>query len=126
MGEWERGRALVTKAIALNPEHPGWYKTPTVYYDYQTRNYGRALTLSQSQDISRDIWWLLFRAMILGQLGRSEEARPVIEEALRRRPDVCERLWDMARIWNVPDAHIEHMADGLRKAGLAIEPQPSS
>jgi hypothetical protein len=28
----------------------------------------------------------------------------------------------MARIWNVPVAHIEHVADGLRKAGLAIEP----
>jgi hypothetical protein len=54
MGEWERGFALVTKAIALNPE----------------------------------------------------------------------RLWEMARIWNVPDPHVEHMADGLRKAGLAIAPEP--
>ena len=25
IGEWERGLALVTKAIALNPEHPQWY-----------------------------------------------------------------------------------------------------
>jgi hypothetical protein len=30
----------------------------------------------------------------------------------------------MARVWNVPDPHIEHIADGLRKAGLAIEPAP--
>ena len=58
--------------------------------------------------------------MILGQLGRREEAQPVIEAALKLKPDVRERLWDMARIWNMPDAHIEHIADGLRKAGLAI------
>jgi hypothetical protein len=28
----------------------------------------------------------------------------------------------MAHIWNVPDPHIEHIANGLRKAGLAIAP----
>ena len=26
IGDWERGLALVTKAIALNPEHPQWYR----------------------------------------------------------------------------------------------------
>ena len=30
----------------------------------------------------------------------------------------------MVRIWNVPDPQIEHMADGLRKAGLDIAPAP--
>ena len=62
--------------------------------------------------------------MILGQLGRKEEAQPLIEAALGRQPDVRERLFDMARIWNVPDPQIEHIADGLRKAGLAIVPAP--
>jgi DNA-binding IscR family transcriptional regulator len=31
---------------------------------------------------------------------------------------------DMARVWNVPDPHVERIADGLRKAGLAISPPP--
>ena len=62
--------------------------------------------------------------MILGQLGRRQEAQPMIEAALKLEPNVRERLWDMARIWNVPDPHIEHIADGLRKAGLAIVPAP--
>ncbi|MBK8176077.1 MAG: hypothetical protein IPK66_12685 [Rhodospirillales bacterium] len=69
-------------------------------------------------------WSFLFRAMILGERGHSDEARPAIEAALRLEPDVREHFWDMARIWNVPDPHIEHMADGLRKAGLAITPAP--
>ena len=43
IGEWERGVALVTKAIALNPEHPRWYLHPIIYYHYQTRDYERAL-----------------------------------------------------------------------------------
>jgi adenylate cyclase len=123
MGEWERGFALVTKAIALNPEHPEWYRDPVIFYYYQKGDYERALAESLRREVPRT-WRFLFRAMILGQLGRSEEARPAIEAALRLEPDVRERFWDMARIWNVPDPHIEHMADGLRRAGLAIAPAP--
>jgi adenylate cyclase len=122
IGEWERGVALVRKAIALNPEYPQWYLDPIIYYHYQTGDYEQALTESQRQQFSDDVWVYLFRAMILGQLGRSEEAQPMIEAAVRRKPDVRERLFDMARIWNVPDPQIEHIADGLRKAGLAVEP----
>jgi TolB-like protein len=122
IGEWERGVALVTKAIALNPEHPQWYLDPIIYYHYQTGDYEQALIESERQEFAGDIWVLLFRAMILGQLGRREEAQPLIETALRRKPDVRERFFDMARLWNVPDPQIEHIAAGLRKAGLAIEP----
>lgn len=124
-GDWERGAALVTKAIALNPEHPEWYLDPIVYYLYQTKDYERALIESQPQVALRP-WRLLFRAMILGQLGRREEAQPAIEAVLQLKPDVRERLWDMARIWNAPDPDIEHIADGLRKAGLPIAPAPPS
>ena len=49
MGEWERGLALVTKAIALSPEHPGWYEDPIIYYHYQTGDYERAWLEAQSK-----------------------------------------------------------------------------
>jgi adenylate cyclase len=123
IGEWGRGVALLKKAIALNPYHPQWYLNPITYFHYQTRSYQRALMDSQGYEDGQ-IWWLLYRAMILGQLGRSDEAQPVIKDALRRAPDVGERFFAMARIWNIPDPQIEHMADGLRKAGLTIQPPP--
>ena len=124
IGQWDRGVALVTKAIALNPAHPQWYLNPIIYYHYQTRDYEQGLMDSQSQEDFGQIWWLLYRAMILGQLGRSEEAQPVIKAALTRTPDLGVRFFDMARTWNIPAPQIEHMADGLRKAGLAIAPAP--
>lgn len=124
MGELEGGQALVAKAIALNPDFPEWYRDPLIFYSYQTGDYERALAESQKEDLSR-VWPLLFRAMILGQLGRGEEARPMIEAALRLKPDVRERFWDMVRVWNVPDSYTERMADGLRKAGLEIPGPPS-
>jgi hypothetical protein len=82
------------------------------------------LAESQRHEFFDDIWWLLWTAMTLGQLGRNEEAQPLIEAALKLKPDVRERFRDMARIWNMPEPHIEHMVDGLRKAGLAITPAP--
>jgi adenylate cyclase len=124
IGESERGVALVTKAIALNPEHPRWYLQPLIYYYYQTKDYERALVETQRQEFVEDIWWLLFKAMILGQMGRSEEAQPVIAAALRLKPDLRERFRDMTHVWNMLGPQIEHMADGLRKAGLAIVPAP--
>jgi TolB-like protein len=125
MGDWQRGLALVEKALVLNPEHPEWYLDSIVYHYYQTHDYERALIEAQRQVAMRP-WRLLFRAMILGQLGRREEAQPAVEAVLQLKPDVRERLWDMARTWNVPDADIEQVADGLRKAGLAIAPAPPS
>ena len=125
IGEWERGVALVTKAIALNPEHPQWYLDPIIYYHYQTRDYERALTeLQKTKALRRR----------LGRTVQGGHSRPAGSQrggaaydrsgAQARAEDARERLWDMARVWNVPDAQIEHFADGLRKAGLAIVPAP--
>jgi adenylate cyclase len=123
-GEWKRGLALMTKAIALNPGYPVWYLDPYIYVSYQTGEYQRAWAAAQSQGEYHDVWWFLFRVMILGQLGRIEQAKPLIDAALKLKPDVRERLFDMARMWNFPDPDIERMADGLRKAGLAIAQAP--
>ena len=49
--------------------------------------------------------------------GSGNEGKALIDAAVRLKPDVHERLRDMARIWHVPDPHIEHIAEGLRKAG---------
>jgi tetratricopeptide (TPR) repeat protein len=119
MGEWVHGVPLVTKAIALNPEFPEWYRDALIYHCYQTGDYQRALAELQRREVVR-FWRLLFKAMTLGELGRSEEAQPAIDAAMALKPDVRDAFWDMARVWNVPDPHIEHMAQGLRKAGLPI------
>jgi adenylate cyclase len=123
VGEWERGLPLVTKAIALNPEHPEWYRDPIIFRHYQNGDYEQALAVAQKQQVVRP-WRFLLHAMILGQLGRSEEAKPMIEAELKIRPDLRESFWEMARVWNIPDPAIENMADGLRKAGLTIVPPP--
>jgi TolB-like protein len=118
-GIGDPGRSLVERAVALNPAHPQWYTDSLIFHHYQEQDYEQALAFSERQR-SPGIWRNLFRAMILGQLGRAEEAQPVIAAVLQLRPEVAERFWAMARVWKIPDPQIAHMADGLRKAGLEI------
>jgi Tetratricopeptide repeat len=63
-------------------------------------------------------------AMIHGQLGRQEEARAAARQVLKLDPEFEQNAWYELRLRNFPAPMAEHMADGLRKAGLQIAPAP--
>lgn len=46
-GDWERGVELTTRAMALNPHHPGWYGFTTCINAYRQRRYADALVIAQ-------------------------------------------------------------------------------
>jgi adenylate cyclase len=122
IGDWDRGEALLRRAMALNPAHPVWYREPIAFIRYQKGNYEEALQeIDEYADSNPNfIWYQIFRAMTLGQLGRAAEARPTIDAVLRIRPDIRQAFWQMARVWNAPEPQIAGMAIGLRKAGLDV------
>jgi adenylate cyclase len=122
IGDWDRGEALLRRAMALNPAHPVWYREPIAFIRYQQAHYEEALQEIDKYANSNPnyIWYPVFRAMTLGQLGRGAEAGPSIDAALRLRPDIREAFWQMARVRNVPEQQIAAMAVGLRKAGLEV------
>ncbi len=125
MGEWEQGLPLLRKAMELNPAHPGFYRMPFVLYHYDRGEYERALQELQMVDLPDWFWYQWTRSMILGQLGRSEEARDAVERLLALRPGFRQEFWHVPRDWNFPRPLVEHVADGLRKAGLDLAPEPS-
>jgi adenylate cyclase len=57
--------------------------------------------------------WL---AAALGQLGRTNEAREALNEALAKAPDAFHRYTQNRPPWFRPE-DFEHKLDGLRKAG---------
>jgi adenylate cyclase len=129
IGDWGGGEALLRKAMALNPAHPVWYREPIAFIRYQQANYEEALHEIDKYAYSNPnfIWYQVFRAMTLGQLGRGEEAKSAVQAALRLRPDIGQAFWQMTRVWNIPEAQIEQMAVGLRKAGLeVVSPEAAS
>ena len=57
--------------------------------------------------------WL---AAALGQLGRTVEAKQVIEKAIKVAPAVFDMFVHQRVPWHRPEDHA-HMLEGLRKAG---------
>jgi len=127
LGEWQLGFDLGTKAIRLNPSHPGWFNWSLVHYYFAEGEYENALTYARQLG---DEWWFWTHAQvaaILAHLERAEEARAALDRTLALKPDLAEAFWSEVRVFfAVPatDAMVEDFAAGLRKAGLAVPPEP--
>lgn len=63
----------------------------------------------------------MYRASVLGKLGRVEDAAPYIEELLEVKPDFLKRPREIIRLFFVLDEHVEIIWDGLCKAGIENE-----
>jgi TolB-like protein/tetratricopeptide (TPR) repeat protein len=64
------------------------------------------------------------RAAALGQLGRREEAREAVRDLLALRPDFAAAARHEYAKWYNSEL-VEHVVDGLRKAGLEIVDDPT-
>ena len=121
LGEWDRGTALVRRAIAHNPHH-----MPSadfaLWADHLRR--GEIDEAYQAALRYRDtgfFWRSLMRACCLGHLGRPEEARVEVAELLRTKPDFASRGRTLiGRLLKLPELQAS-VADGLAKAGLALD-----
>jgi serine/threonine protein kinase/tetratricopeptide (TPR) repeat protein len=123
-GDWKRGMELSEKARTLNPHHPGWYWF-TPYFDaYNRRDYRAALEFALK--VSMPGFWRTHCALAAayGQLGELEPARAALRELLAIRPNFAETPRAELEKWHDPEL-IDHVLDGLRKAGLAIA-EPTS
>ena len=120
-GDWERGCALAARARRLNPHHPEWYWFPAFFDAYRKNDYRSALEVALK--INMPGFWRthLALATAYAQLGEREAARKSIRELLAIRPDFgATGRQELAKWW---DAQlVEHLLDGLRKAGLEIAP----
>ena len=118
-GDWERGCALVEKARRLNPHHPGWYWFPSFFDAYRKGDYRGALGFAMKANMPGFWRTHLALAAAYGQLGDREAAGKAVRELLALRPDFPSIAHEeLGKWWD--DALVEHILDGLRKAGLHI------
>jgi adenylate cyclase len=124
MGQWESGISLIDEAIARNPAHPGWYHTAPALNFYRQGRYAEAL--ERAKQIAAPGWVHnhTILAMIYGQLGQEEEAWAAVRHLLELDPDFEANAWYELQLRNFPEQMAEHMAEGLRKAGLKIPGRP--
>jgi serine/threonine protein kinase/tetratricopeptide (TPR) repeat protein len=118
-GDWDRGCALAKRAIELNPNHPGWYWFPLFFNAYRQHDYRRALEIALK--VNMPAFWRTHFALAAayGQLGEKESARNAVQDLLTIRPDFAVVARDELRKWWDPEL-IEHLIEGLHKAGLEI------
>jgi len=117
-GDWERASELMGRAMRLNPHHPGWYHMVHFMEHYSKGQYDSALIEARRFNSPVLFWDPLIRAAVLGQLGRSMEAKTAVNELLALIPDFQKRGPNLIRRLAYTDDHVEILVDGLGKAGL--------
>jgi adenylate cyclase len=123
-GEWQRGCALVEHALQLNPNHPGWYWFPLCFSAYTKRDYHGALNYALKINLPGLYSAHLVLAAAYGQLGQREEAAKAVQELLTLRPDIA-MIIRPGLAMRFDFELVEHLIDGLRKAGLEIPEDPA-
>jgi TolB-like protein/Tfp pilus assembly protein PilF len=117
-GEWSRGLVMLDRARALNPLHPNWYWFPYAMDSYRRGDYAQALQYASQLNQQNFFWDHIFIAMICGQLGQIDQARPALERALRLCPALKTDAEAIIGIIH-PDATMVALClDGLHKAGM--------
>ncbi len=119
-GDWERGCEVVQSAMQLNPQHPDWYYFATFNDAYRRRDYRGALGFALKINLPGNFYTHAVIAAAYGQLGMREAAGKALQELLAIRPDFAETAREEHGRWFPDLAFVEHMLDGLRKAGLEI------
>ena len=118
-GDWERGCALAERATRLNPHHPGWYWFPLFFNAYRQRDYQGALDAVLK--VNMPAFWRTHFALAAAyaQLGERDAASNAVRQLLTIKPDFPVIARNELRKWWDAEL-IEHLVDGLRKAGLEI------
>ena len=118
-GEWERGVAMVRKAAALNPHHPGWYYFAFSFDNYRKGDYAAALAEAQRLNMPGFYLSQIALAAVYGQLANEAGSRQAVEKLLQLYPGfTLESAQAEYRKLNFAPDLIEHMVEGLRKAGV--------
>ena len=118
-GDWERGTALTEKGMQLNANHPGWHLMTAWHDAYRRRDYPKALELALKLNAPKNPWVQRSLTVTYAQLGRQAEARNSLRDLLALVPNYSQVARMMHARWLEPEL-VEHMIEGLRKAGLEI------
>jgi serine/threonine-protein kinase len=123
-GDWKRGCPLTEKGMQLNANHPGWHLMTAWHDAYRRKDYLKALELALKLNAPKNPWVQRSLTVTYAQLGSSAEARSSLHDLLALVPNYARVAREMHSRWLEPEL-VEHMIDGLRKAGLEIADEQS-
>ncbi len=122
-GEFERGAAIVRRAMELNPNHAGWMHFAPLWEHFHKGEYEQALERANRVDIPGLFWPYLVAASACGHLGRRAEAAAAVRDLLALDPEFAAHARSNVGSWHFASGLMDLILEGLRKAGLAIPPE---
>jgi TolB-like protein len=119
-GEWEKGMELMDRILENNLEVPLYLYGVTSIYYYKDFNYEAALAEAGHYQVPQSFWGPMLRVAALGQLDRIKEAGKHISDLITMRPDFNEKATYLLSRYIKEDSIVEHLKEGLIKAGMKI------
>jgi hypothetical protein len=121
-GDWTRGLAIVERVSEVNPHHMGTVLNLFMWDHYRNKRYAQALDLAERMHMPSNPWQAAILAMTHGQLGHTEVAARHLKRYLELQPEALRDARGEWAKWFVEDEMVDHLVDGLRKAGLENAP----
>jgi TolB-like protein len=116
-GQWERGCALIHRAMQMNPHHPRWYGLVLAMNEYRKSQY-RATVDEIVRANAPDLFWTnMLLAAAYGELGEMPAASNAMHNLLAQKEDFRATAEEFLSKWFEPQ-FVGQIVDGLRKAGL--------
>src|SRR6266480_2220018 len=119
-GEFERGTAIVRRAMELNANHAGWMHFAPLWDHFHKGEYEQALECANRVDVPGLFWPFLVMASACGHLGRRAEAAAAVRDLLALDPEFAAHARSNVGTWHFASGLMEPILEGLRKAGLSI------
>jgi tetratricopeptide (TPR) repeat protein len=119
-GDWNRGPALIRKAIRFNPYYNVAVHYPLWVDCIRQKDYKQAYLETMSFRTPTLFWDPLMKAAVFGLLKRLDEGRQAAESLLKRKPDFSESGRRLIRYYIKFDEIVERTLAGLRSCGLPV------
>ena len=116
-GRWERGCALIRRAMEINPHHPRWYGLVLAMNEYRTTNYRAAVDEIVRANAADLFWANMLLAAAYGELGELLAGSNALRDLLAQKPHFAGTAEEFLIRWFEPQ-FVGQIMEGLRKAGM--------
>lgn len=119
-GQWQPGCKLIASAVSRTPGSSGYFESALAVCAYMGKDYITAERWARLADVRVNPIYHVILTAILGQLGKTEEARTEQQWFETHAPAFLDNIRNEIAIRVVRRADQLHFIDGLKKAGLSI------
>ncbi|WP_147283843.1 hypothetical protein [Bosea caraganae] len=121
LGRYDESMAVLKQAIASRPAPVATDNVNIIYDLYRRGDYAGALALADKAKMPGYFAYWLVIAAIHGQTGNTEGAADALKRLNAIRTNYGAVMRADFRNRGIPEAFIDQVADGLRKAGMPVE-----